>query len=237
MSTRYDVILPNGKRMPVYWHANQSKMEIVRDMLLPRWEAYCLRHWMGAKEQGATEAQIKRFLDGCACILLRDDPGDALTSYKEMMIGSKEISASSCPAVIAERIEGGASHTSRAQTEDEWLRFETMLEALDAKVAPYRKKAASQARRKDTCFARLEAIRQKHPGCKMETCRVDVDGCFACGGKRYRVDSTRGKYAPHRTRYGEQYDMDKIIGICCPDGGVCFADQSGYPVADEMITA
>lgn len=33
MSTRYDVILPNGKRMPVFWTDDQNKTEIVRNML------------------------------------------------------------------------------------------------------------------------------------------------------------------------------------------------------------
>ena len=33
MSTRYDITLPTGKKMPVFWEAGQSKMEIVRDML------------------------------------------------------------------------------------------------------------------------------------------------------------------------------------------------------------
>lgn len=33
MSTRYDITLPNGKKMSVFWEAEQSKMKIVRDML------------------------------------------------------------------------------------------------------------------------------------------------------------------------------------------------------------
>ena len=51
----------------------------------------------------------------------------------------------------------------------------------------------------------------------------------------YQVDSTRGKYAPHKTRYGDQYDMDRIIGIQCTDGTVKFADQDGYEMDHEMI--
>lgn len=36
-------------------------------------------------------------------------------------------------------------------------------------------------------------------------------------------------------RYGDQYDMDRIIGIQCMDGTVKFADQDGYEMDHEMI--
>lgn len=49
------------------------------------------------------------------------------------------------------------------------------------------------------------------------------------------MDSTEGKYAPHKTRYGDQYDMDRIIVIDVPDGSVHFADQDGYLMDDGMI--
>ena len=71
----------------------------------------------------------------------------------------------------------------------------------------------------------------------MEICRVDVDGFFSFGGRNYRVDSICGKYAPHKTRHGDQYDMDRIIGIQCTDETVKFADQDGYEMDDEMIEA
>ena len=35
--------------------------------------------------------------------------------------------------------------------------------------------------------------------------------------------------------YGDQYDMDRIIGIQCTDGTVKFADQDGYEMDHEMI--
>ncbi|MBR6710520.1 MAG: hypothetical protein IKI81_03220, partial [Selenomonadaceae bacterium] len=44
----------------------------------------------------------------------------------------------------------------------------------------------------------------------------------------YRVDSTQGKYAPYKTRYGNQYDMDRILVIALRDGGLLFADQEGH---------
>lgn len=122
---------------------------------------------MGAGERPVPETNIKRFLDGCAYILLRDDPGDTLTDYKEIMIGSKELNVSSCPACIADIVDGGGATLSMGD-EDENLRFATLLEALDAKADKYRKKpAARKKQRPDTRFDRLERIRRAYTGCQI----------------------------------------------------------------------
>lgn len=70
----------------------------------------------------------------------------------------------------------------------------------------------------------------------MRICRVNTEGDFVYGENIYRVDSAQGKYAPHPTRYGDQYDMDRIIVIHLPDGGLQFADQDGYLLEGQMVT-
>ena len=165
--------------------------------------------------------------------VLRDVPPehhDTLTSYKEMIIGSREINLSDCPEAIAELAESGALDLSLLSADDK-LRFELLKDKLHGQ----NKETVKEKPRHSTRFDRLEAIRRRYPGCKMEICRVDVDGFFSFGGRNYQVDSTRGKYAPHKTRYGDQYDMDRIIGIQCTDGTVKFADQDGYEMDHEMI--
>lgn len=147
-----------------------------------------------------------------------------------MIIGSREINLSDCPEAIAELAESGALDLSLLSADDK-LRFELLKDRLHDQ----NKKTVKEKPRLSTRFDRLEAIRRKYPGCKMEICRVDVDGFFSFGGYNYQVDSTRGKYAPHKTRYGDQYDMDRIIGIQCTDGTVKFADQDGYKMDDEII--
>jgi len=176
---------------------------------------------------------VKRLLDRCGTLLLRDVPPedrDTLTIYKVMVIGSREISLSDCPEAIAELAESGRLDWNRLSADDK-LRYELMKDRMQSCATEKPKKQKKHSTR----FDRLEAIRRKYPGCKMITCRVDVDGSFICAGRGYRMDSTRGKYAPRKTRYGDQYDMDRIIGICCADGTVRFADQDGYEVDDEMI--
>ena len=147
-----------------------------------------------------------------------------------MIIGSREINLSDCPEAIAELAESGALDLSLLSADDK-LRLELLKDRLHAR----NKETVKEKPRLSTRFDRLEAIRRKYPGCTMEICRVDVDGFFSFGGYNYQVDSTRGKYAPHKTRYGDQYDMDRIIGIQCTDGTVKFADQDGYEMDDEMI--
>ena len=132
-----------------------------------------------------------------------------------MVIGSREISLSDCPEAIAELAESGRLDWNRLSADDK-LQYALMKDRMQSCTAEKPKKQ----KKRSTRFDRLEAIRRKYPGCEMVTCRVD---------------STRGKYAPRRTRYGDQYDMDRIIGICCADGTIRFADQDGYEVDDAMI--
>lgn len=206
-------------------------------MILKPWTGYCLKNWLSENhaQMFAPEHKVKRLLDRCGTLLLRDvpqDERDTLTSYKEMMIGSREISASGCPEAIADIIENGYVDFSHLAPDDR-LRYKMLTESLDA--ARCAKPPVAKPKSK-TRFDRLRDIRKRYPGCWLELCQVDVDGCFTCCDKAFCVDSTQGKYVAHRTRAGDQYDMDRIIGICCPDGRLYFADQDGYPVADELIT-
>lgn len=178
---------------------------------------------------------MKRLLDRCGTLLLRDvppDERDTLTSYKEMVVGSREINVSDCPEAIAEMLESGCVQLNRLAPDDR-LRYELLKDKLDERMGAQKKKVARA--RTSTRFERLEAIRNAFHGCTFHGCRVDTDGCFEHNGAVYQVDSTEGKYAPHKTRYGDQYDMDRIIAIDVPDGSVHFADQDGYLMDDGMI--
>lgn len=222
-------------KFTLLYDLEQSKAELIERLILKPWQEYCLKNWLSENHAQiyAPEHKVKRLLDRCGTLLLRDVPPeyhDTLTSYKEMIIGSREINLSDCPEAIAELAESGALDLSLLSADDK-LRFELLKDRLHDQ----NKKTVKEKPRHSTRFGRLEAIRRKYPGCKMEICRVDVDGFFSFGGYNYQVDSTRGKYAPHKTRYGDQYDMDRIIGIQCTDGTVKFADQDGYKMDDEMI--
>lgn len=222
-------------KFTLLYDQEQSKAELIERLILKPWQGYCLKNWLNENHAQiyAPEHKVKRLLDRCGTLLLRDVPPehhDTLTSYKEMIIGSREINLSDCPEAIAELAESGALDLSLLSADDK-LRFELLKDKLHGQ----NKETVKEKPRHSTRFDRLEAIRRRYPGCKMEICRVDVDGFFSFGGRNYQVDSTRGKYAPHKTRYGDQYDMDRIIGIKCTDGTVKFADQDGYEMDHEMI--
>lgn len=223
-------------KFTLIYSEEQDKADLIERLILKPWTGYCLKNWLSENhtQTYAPEHKVKRLLDRCGTLLLRDVPQakrDTLTNYKEMMIGSRELSASACPEAIADMIESGCADLTRL-TPDDRLRYQLLTEQLNGQ---YSQKSEAK-RRTSTRFDRLEAIRKRYPGCRLETCRVDVDGCFVCHGRKYRVDSTHGKYAPHKTRYGDQYDMDRIIGICQTDGKISFADQDGYPMEDDLIT-
>lgn len=182
---------------------------------------------------------MKWLLDRCGTLLLRDVPEasrDTLTSYKESMIRLREINASDCPPCVSSVLEGREiTRESLCDTENQSLN--AFLDHLNEKEQLFRKpREKKENPRLSTRFERLEAIRKQYPGCQMQLCRVDVNGDFQYENEHYRMDSTHGKYAPHKTRYGDQYDMDRVLMILLPDGGRAFADQDGYLLAGEMVT-
>ena len=71
---------------------------------------------------------------------------------------------------------------------------------------------------------------------EIATVSVDTDNRFIYNGRVYELDSSLKQYAPKRTRYGDQYDMDRVTVIDCGDGEIHFVDQDGYDIEDNMIT-
>lgn len=105
-------------------------------LILKPWTKYCLKNWLSAndKQPYAPENKVKRLLDRCGTLLLRDVPKGnraTLTSYKEMMVGSREINISDCPEGIAQLFEEGMTDIAKA-TPDDRLRYSVLKEKLDA---------------------------------------------------------------------------------------------------------
>ena len=219
------------------YNEDQSKIELIEERILKYWSNYCIKNWLSENHDQpySPEMKVKRLLDRCGTLLLRDvppDERDTLTSYKEMVVGSREINVSDCPEAIAEMLESGCVQLNRL-TPDDRLRYELLTDKLDEHMGA--KKTNKTRVRPQTRYERLEAIQKTYPGCSLNGCRVDVDGRFEYKGTAYQVDSTQGKYAPRKTRYGDQYDMDRIIAIDVPDGNIRFADQDGYLMDDGMV--
>lgn len=224
-------------KFTLLYSEEQNKAELIDQLILEPWADYCLKNWMNDHSGNALspEIRVKRLLDRCGTLLLRDIPLDernTLTSYKEMIAGSREIGFLDCPAELAAMVEGGKVCLDMLPREEKQA-YRQLTERLDERCGSYTWKKGGK--RHTTRFDRLSEIQCIYPSCSLNGCQVDIDGCFEYNGAVYQVNSTEGKYAPHKTRYGDQYNMDRIIVIDVPDGGRHFADQDGYLLDDGMI--
>ena len=188
----------------------------------------------GDGKPGSPEQKIKRFLDSCAYLLLRDNPEGTLTDYKEVMHGRIEIDVSSCPSWVADKIDAGGC-TLTGGTEDEQTRFECMLDRLDSKAEKYMRHEEKIAPKVESKSQRLQRVRSQHPHAQIEICRVDTDNCFCCGGRYYCIAETVYQYAPRETKEGLLYDIDRIHAVMENGMPVLFLDQDGYEVSEQEV--
>ena len=224
------------RRISWYYNETQSKRQIVEDVLLKPWTQYCLRHWMGGNgKPGSPEQRVKRFLDGCAYLLLRDNPEGTLTDYKEIMRGRSEIDVSSCPSWIEDKMNAGG-HTLCEAAREEQARFQALLDRLDGKAQPYMAHREKKRRGKpETRFHRLERVRREHPQAEIAICAVDTDSCFTACGKWYCIAESAYQYAPRQTSEGPLYDMDRIYVVLEDSFPVLFLDQDANRLNEQDI--
>ena len=167
------------------------------------------------------------------------DDRDSLTSYKEAILRSREINLSDCPGCVAELLETGELDTSLL-SKDHRRELAEFLNKVDSQEActeaDGKNTACHKTRRRETRFDRINAIMRLFPNGRIATVSVDTDNRFIYNGRVYELDSSLKQYAPKRTRYGDQYDMDRVTVIDCGDGEIHFVDQDGYDIEDNMIT-
>ena len=225
-------------KFTLLYNEEQNKADLIDQMILKPWTGYCLKNWLNDNSGNmlSPEIRVKRLLDRCGTLLLRDVPLDernTLTSYKEMVAGSREIGFSDCPAGLAAMAESGTVCLEALSREDKQM-YRQLIERLDGRLGSYHWNESKH--RSTTRFDRLNCIQRMFQGCSLHGCSVDVDGVFVFEDRYYRLNEKLGKYAPKKTRYGDQYDMDRVIVIVVPNGDRHFADQDGYLIADEMVS-
>lgn len=148
---------------------------------------------------------MKRFLDSLAYCILIGNTRDIETDYKKVMHAKREIPVSSCPAAIDNMLYASGGTTSQIN-EEECASFRVMVEELDERADKYENKKLRRERKDSRYAKRLRAgIRDG------EWCRVDTDGIFEFGGRRYRIDSGEEQYLPVETEFGLLYDMDRVL--------------------------
>ena len=181
------------------------------------------------------EQRIKRFLDDCAYMMLRDNSEDTLSYYKEKANLKREIPISSCPSQFEHYLYSGRQ-VKNAQAEK--ILFEDMMNrmkghgpALSDLYGPKKRKPAAE----ETRSQRIDRIREAHPGCSFHFCRVDTENVFTFEDTMYEIDEAVAAYSPTQTRHGLLYDTDEIMIVRDTDGGLHYYTPQAHPVPAELV--
>lgn len=211
-------------------------MRIANEVLLARWERYCNDNWLseGSDAPNSREGKIKKFLGDIGYLLLRDNPEDTLSTYKEMARGRSEIPVSSCPACVGDLLygDGGTLIDKGGVTVEA---FQDRLMDLDEKAAkhgvrPTAKAATVTVNRS----SRISAIRMAHPSATFSFSRVDTDNQFVHDGRTYQIDQSVAAYSAKQTKEGLLFDMDQVM-IVSTDCEMAFFDQDAFPIDDMLV--
>lgn len=236
MATRFNITLPNGVRFTLLYNEEQSKRSLLEDLILKPWAGYCHENWLSANhgQAFAPEHKVKRLLDRCGTLLLQDvspDDRETLSDYKAANRRSREVNMSDCPGCVLELLETGELDTSALNRDERRELDEFLHGAVPEETAEKKHKQP----RRETRFDRINQLIKRFPNGRINSENVDTCNQFTYKGKRYELDSRLQQYAPKPTRYGEQYDMDRVMIIECPGGALHFADQDAHEIDDHMV--
>lgn len=137
---------------------------------------------------------------------------------------------SDCPASVLQLLETGKLETTSLNRDERRELLEFLNGSED--VAEIRPK---KVKHRETRFERINALMKRYPNGKLTTVRVDTDNRFCYKNVWFEIDPSVKGYAPRHTRYGDQYDMDRVMVIDIGSGQLHFADQDGYAIEDNMI--
>ena len=159
------------------------------------------------------------------------DEKNTLSAYKESILGDREINLSDCPACVMELLETGELDTA-ALNHDERQELRTFLYGAEDDGKPEK---ACATQRRETRFDRINRLMKRFSNGRITTACVDTDNHFFYNGRCFEIDPGLTQYAPKHTRYGDQYDMDRIMIIECVDHTLHFADQDAHSIEDNLV--
>lgn len=221
----------------VFFSKTQSKLDIVNNVLLPAWKNYCERHWLDERpgKLFSPEQRVKGFLDGLAYLLLRDDPGDTLTTYKMIVRGSTEIDVSSCPAEIEDVLYGNGATLRES---NDIAAFEMLVEKLDSLAEPYKKPKKDKPKLgHPNRYEKIERLKRDFPDSSIHILPVDTENIFEFDRQEYQIDESVRQYQPQHTREGVLFDMDRIVVVQTAENELIFLDQVFEPIHSSLIHA
>ena len=220
------VYLPDGSRKTYFCGDNQTWLEIVNTVILPKWTKYCSSNWISPNPDAmySSERRVKGFLDRLAWLLLGDI--DARGSmYKEMMREVREIPVSECSPDVENFLMSSAKPPVTGEDSK-------MKDTMPEKVAsPKRKK--KKPPEDWTTFERAQKLRETYPTALITFCVVNTENEFTYGGKRYHIKDSVEQYHPKNTSLGLLYDMDQIAVVDAER--LHWYDQKLVPIADDDI--
>ena len=173
-------------------------------------------------------------MDRCGTFLLRDVPSDdrdTLSDFKESYRKSHEISMSDCPGHVLELLETGELNTSILNRDER----RELQDFLNGNNEEGRTSTKTKKKCRETKFDRIGKLKKLCPDGRITTVSVDTENHFLYNSRRYEIDHCLKQYAPRRTRYGDQYDMDRVMVIERGDGSLFFADQDGNPIDGDYV--
>lgn len=150
--------------------------------------------------------KVKRLLDSLAYFLLSGSMDNIETDYKMVMHSKREIPASNCPSYVDNMLYSSSVMTGNAKKEEQ-AEFIDMLERLDSRAKPYIQTKEKRDPKVESKFHKRQRL-GIHGG---EWCVVDTEGKFLFGGDVYEIDEDATQYQPIQTKYGDLYDMDRIL--------------------------
>lgn len=227
----YKLLQPNGHHVNVYYKNKQSKLKILTDVFLPRWEEFCLSNWLNKKTNGigsTAEDRVKKFLDSCAWFLLRSDTSSLISEHKEKVCKEKFVPVSSCSQEISDYFyadgatigESGSDVAFDFEEDEPSAEQEQSEKDEPKKIYP------------PTRYEKMAALRNYHAGYKVSFCAVDTNGLFTFNGDKLKVEDKR--YAPTKTKDGDYYEMDRIMCVSAGNG-IHFYTQSVDPIDPSDI--
>lgn len=215
---------------------------MIRDLILPKWEEYCLKNWVSDNPDaiGSPEKKVKRFLDSCAYFILLDDMEDVISERQNNRIDRYEIPLSSCPQDVINLVESSRSVNIDSSAKKA---FREMCEALgkpyedELRYDRERKRQNKKPEKKKTLFDKIHEVRDAHPDYTFRSEVVNTLNECMSEGRYFVLDARIPQYAPIEVNGEQVYKMDRVvIGTPKTKGKpILFYDMNWEAIDDSLV--
>lgn len=184
---------------------NTDRVELVQTLILDYWKDYIEDNWLsGGDDMDGGEVRVKRMLDACGYLLLRNiDTDGIVTEYKEAMSNIREIPISATPEIMRDALYSAVKH---GEYYDDSGGMDIIGDNIGVVLGKPKKRFETRTR-----FDKIYAAKLEYPGCTAEWQRLDTHGRFWDNGVEYKVSHDVAEYRPKATKIGLYYAADSIL--------------------------